>query len=147
MVKEAGVTPVAARLALDQIAYILRRALRDGERLEIHGLGVFKAVPKVRHMSWSRMKKNVGPLPEFGKKWPAGKRVQWRPSLTLRGRRRLTPGWTRISRRDGVARDPRLDVRRPSLEACRKGAAVKAAKYKQSLTPGGDESTLSVDRQ
>lgn len=74
---QIGITKVKAEIAVDAIFESLREALRQGERIELRGFGVFVVKPR---------KSGIGRNPRTGEEVPIppGKTVRFKPGKEIR---------------------------------------------------------------
>lgn len=71
-----GISKVKAEQAVDTIFEEMKRALKDEERIELRGFGVFQIKPR---------KKGIGRNPRTGKevRIPPGKTIRFKPGKNL----------------------------------------------------------------
>ena len=74
---ELGITKVKAEVAVDSFFFALRKAMQEGERIELRGFGVFVVKPR---------KSGIGRNPRTGAEVPIppGKTVRFKPGKEIR---------------------------------------------------------------
>ena len=74
---ELGITKVKAEVAVDSFFLALRKAMQEGERIELRGFGVFVVKPR---------KSGIGRNPRTGAEVPIppGKTVRFKPGKEIR---------------------------------------------------------------
>jgi DNA-binding protein HU-beta len=74
---DASITKVKAVEAVDAVFEAMKNAMRDGERIELRGFGVFQVKPR---------KKGIGRNPRTGRevRIPPGKTIRFKPGKNLR---------------------------------------------------------------
>lgn len=72
----SNLTKVKAEKAVDTIFEMMKEALKEGDRIELRGFGVFQIKPR---------KKGIGRNPRTGKevKIPPGKTIRFKPGKNL----------------------------------------------------------------
>ena len=75
--EEAAITKVKAIEAVEAVFEAMKVAMRQGERIELRGFGVFQVKPR---------KKGIGRNPRTGRevKIPPGKTIRFKPGKNLR---------------------------------------------------------------